>query len=101
MKEIKQADLATVAPIDIVNAINTGATIVNATYPFIKDLFAKVAELVASIQTDKLSTPKGKRIAIELLIQETEALKAQNLLQKELNKITDANFATLKDKGLI
>lgn len=43
MKEIKHAELAGIPPIDIVNAINTGATIVNATFPFVKDLFAKIA----------------------------------------------------------
>ena len=98
MKEIKHAELAAIPPIDIVNAINTGATIVNATFPFVKDLFAKIAELVASIQTDALSTPKGKRKAIEELQRVTEA---RNIVQKELNKLYDAYFKQLADKGLI
>lgn len=98
MKEIKHAELAGIPPIDIVNAINTGATIVNATYPFIKDLFGKINELVASIQTDALSTPKGKRKAIEELQRVTEA---RNIVQKELNKLYDAYFKQLADKGLI
>jgi len=98
MKEIKHEGLSAVPPIDIVNAINTGATIVNATFPFVKDLFAKIAELVSSIQTDALSTPKGKRKAIEELQRVTEA---RNAVQKELNKLYDGYFKQLADKGLI
>ncbi len=95
MAELKQEDFADKAPIDIVNLINTGATIVNATYPFIKDLFGKIAELVASIHTDKLSTAPGKRKAIEELQQEVKILNAKDVLQKQLNKIYDAAFLKL------
>lgn len=101
MKQLKQEELAGLAPIDIVAAINTGAEIVNATYPFVKDLFGKISELVKSIQTDKLSTPKGKRIAIEALQKEVDILKAKDVLQKELNKLYDARFEKLKAAGVL
>ena len=92
--KIEHAELPNIAPVDVVNILNTGGEIVNATYPFIKDLFAKIKELVGTFQTDALSTPHGKRVAIE-------ALQAQNLVQKELNKLNDKRFAELLAKGLI
>jgi hypothetical protein len=87
MKQLTKSEVKGIAPIDIVEAINTGATIVNASFPFIRDLFIKVGELVKSVQTDKLSTPKGKRLAIEALRNEVEILQAQNELQKKFNSL--------------
>lgn len=101
MKQIKHEDLAGLSPVDVVGAINAGAEIVNATYPFVKDLFGKIAELVSSIKTDKLSTPHGKRVAIEALQKEVEVLNAKDVLQKELNKLYDARFAKLIAAGIL
>lgn len=89
MKEIKHEDLPNITGEEVVAAINTGAIIVNATFPFIKDLFGKIGEWFKSIQTDRLSTPHGKRVAIEELQKNYEILAAQNKLQRELNKIYD------------
>ena len=88
--EITHADLPNITPDEIVNILNTGGTIVNATMPFIKDLFAKIKELVQGIQTDKLSTPHGKRLAIEELQRQVEILNAKDVLQKQLNKLFEA-----------
>jgi len=95
MAELNHDDLEAMAPIDVIGAINTGATIINATFPFIKDLFAKIAELVRSVQTDRLSTPHGKRVAIEELQHDMEVMKAKDALQKELNKLYDQHFHDL------
>lgn len=95
MKQVTKANLPNITPDELVNILNTGGSIVNATFPFIKDLFAKIKELVASIQTDKLSTPHGKRLAIEELQKQVEILNAKDIIQKELNKIYDENFKAL------
>lgn len=103
--EIKHEELPNIAPIDVVGAITTGATIVNATLPFITDLFKKISEFFKSIQTDSLSMPKGKRKAIEDLQKVTEARnevqKAYNKLNDEKNAQYDLWFAQLKEKGVI
>jgi hypothetical protein len=101
MQKLNQEDLEGLTPDQIIDYLNQGAVIVNASFPFIKDLFAKIKELVQSIQTDKLSTPKGKRLAIEELQRQVEILIAKDVLQKELNKLYDANFAKLAEKGLL
>lgn len=97
MAEIKRENLPTIPPIDVVGLITTGATIVNATLPFIKELFAKIGELVKTIHTDKLSRPRGKRLAIEALRKEVDILQAQNELQKKWNS---ALIRALKDAGI-
>ena len=88
--QITQADMPTITPDEIVNILNTGGTIVNATIPFLKELFAKIKELVQGIQTDALSTPHGKRLAIEELQRQVEILNAKDVLQKQLNKLFEA-----------
>ena len=89
MKKIERADLPGITPDEIVNILNTGGQIVNASFPFIKEIFGKIGELISSIKTDNLSTPKGKRLAIEELQRQVEILQAANELQKQLNKIYD------------
>ena len=91
---MKHADLAEMQPIDVVNALNTGVQLVDASIPFVKDIFGKIAELIKGLQGDELSTPHGKRVHIE-------ALEARNIAQKELNKLYDSNFAILAGKGLL
>lgn len=88
-KAIAHAELPNITPDEVVNILSTGGTILNASFPFIKDLFAKIKELVQSIQTDALSTPKGKRKAIEELQRETEILIAKDVIQKQYNKLKD------------
>lgn len=100
-KKIAHADLPNIGPEELVNILNTGGTILNATFPFIKDLFSKIKELVQSVQTDKLSTPHGKRVAIEQLREEQDISNAKDAIQKELNKLYDGYFAQLKEKGII
>lgn len=100
-KKIEHAQLPNITPDEVVNILSTGGQIVNATFPFIKDLFGKIKELVQSIQTDALSTPHGKRLAIEELQKQVEILIAKDVIQKELNKLNDTRFAELIAKGLI
>lgn len=85
MKQLKREDLKNLSPNQVLDALNTGAQIVNVGFPFIKDLFGKIGELVKTFQTDKLSTPHGKRVAIEELQKHVEVLEAQNQLQKKFN----------------
>ena len=47
----------------------------------------KIKELVQSIQTDALSTPHGKRVAIEELQKKVQILIAKDVLQKQFNKL--------------
>lgn len=86
MESIKQSDLQNITPEQLVEYLNKGSKLVEVTMPFIKEAFTKVNEFFKSIQTDKLSTPHGKRVHIE-------ALEARNILQKELNKTYDAFIA--------
>lgn len=85
MRKLQRESIRSISPSDIVSAINSGAQIVNVSFPFIKDLFMKIGELVKGFQTDKLSTPHGKRLAIEELQNRVEVLQAQNQLQKAWN----------------
>ena len=82
---MKKAEIRSANPVDFVNAINTGATVFNAVFPLIKEGFTKLAELIKSVTKDKLSTPAGKRQAIESLIEQVSVLQAQNQLQKKWN----------------
>lgn len=86
-KQIQHAELPNITPDELVNILSTGGTILNATFPFIKDAFAKIKELVQSIQTDALSTPHGKRVAIEELQKQVQILIAKDVLQKQFNKL--------------
>ena len=95
-KQLSTSELKNLTPEEIVDILNKGGKIVDATLPFIKDIFGKLKELVTSIQSDALSTPKGKRLAIEELQHQVEILNAKDAVQKELNKLNDQKIADLE-----
>jgi len=76
--QLTHEDAKTIGPDEIISTINTGVQIVEATLPFLTLLFDKIKEAIDGISGPNSPAGRLKRI---------EALEAQNLVQKELNKL--------------
>ncbi len=73
---------------DVVTGINNGTAILEAGKPLIKILFDLISEGIKNIQTDSLSTPHGKRLAIEgLLAQIKLLLDSQHELEARIHRV--------------
>ena len=88
---MKQIDFADKQPVDIIEMINTGVKIVDATLPFINGLINSLSDLGKS---DNIKTPHGKKVHIERL----EAVD-KLLIQKD--ELHDKYFLQLIEKGII
>ena len=75
---------------DIINGIQQGIKIVDATKPFISELFKKVSEWVSEIRSAP-NSPAGR-------LKRIQALEAQNALQKEENKLNNALIQSLIER---
>ena len=93
MKKLSQAESAPLSGGEIVDIIVGGVQFIDANKGWITDLFKKVGDWISEIKAAP-NSPHGRLMRIQ-------ALEAQNTLQKELNKISDAKFAILESKGLL
>lgn len=89
-KTIKAADLAGKSPEEILEILKGGVKLVEATAPYVKELFGKIGELFAGIAGNNGPKQRLKRI---------EFLEAQNQLQKAENKLLWEAIEALKPKG--
>jgi hypothetical protein len=89
MRKIKRAELPNISPNEIIDIVKGGVQLVDATLPFIKELFDKISEGVKNLGGPNSAQGKRRRI---------EALEAKDLLQKELNKLTNARLEALENK---
>lgn len=78
MRSLKKEEATPLSGEQIIDIFTTGVKLVDATEPFIKMLYDKIAEAIKNLGGP--NSPQGRRRRIE-------ALEAQNLLQKEFNKI--------------
>lgn len=81
-------------PVDVVGILNgVGIDLTdvatNVAKPLISLLFDKIKEAIANAGKNKPNSAKNVRLRIA-------ALEAQNQLQKELNKLTEARLAALE-----
>jgi len=88
-KKIDLKTAKTLNPGDIIAGLNTGIELVGAAGPILSVLFDKISDWVNQLGKNNPNSPRNKTKRIE-------ALEAQNLLQKELNKTYEARLAALE-----
>ena len=91
MKKIQARELAPLTPGEIISLIKGGVQFIDANKDDIKMVFDKIADFFRSIGGPNSPGGRLKRI---------EALEAKDRLQKELNKINDAEFTALRARLL-
>lgn len=94
MKKIQAAELPNIPVGDIIDGLNQGAVIVNATLPILQDIVGKIMEWANGLEFDSLSLPKGKRRAIE-------ALQAMEKIDQQKQELYDKYFAQLIADGVV
>jgi len=87
-KKLTAQDAEAITPDEILGYLQGGIEFVGAATPIIKVLYDKIAEAIKNLGGP--NSPQGRRRRIE-------ALEAQNLLQKEVNKVNDARLKALED----
>jgi len=88
-KQIDAKTAAEINPDEILGHLQNGVEFVGAALPIIKTLYDKIAQGIKDLGGP--NSPPGRRRRIE-------ALEAQNLLQKELNKTFEARLKALEEK---
>lgn len=88
-KQLSKAQAEAITPGEILGILQGGVDFVGAATPIIKVLYDKIAEAIKNMGGP--NSPQGRRRRIE-------ALEAQNLLQKEINKVNEARLAALEAK---
>lgn len=87
MKQLSQEESAPLNGADIAGIIEGGVQFIDANKGWITDLFKKVSEWIGEIKQSP-NSPHGRLMRIQ-------ALEAKDTLQKEWNKIRDAEIAEL------
>ena len=93
-RKFKAAELPNIEVGEIIDGLNTGAEIVGATLPILKELAEKIIEWGKGLEIDALSLPRGKRKAIE-------ALQALEKVDQQKQVVYDGYFAQLIEKGIV
>lgn len=93
-RKIAKAELPTIPVGELVDGLNQGATIIDATLPILTEIVKKIIEWASSLETDSLSLPRGKRKAIE-------ALQALEKVDQQKQELYDKYFAQLVAAGLV
>lgn len=86
MKQIKAQDLVGKTPEEIGDLLSGGIKIVEIATPLLKELFDKFTDFVSSLGKNNPNSPRNVRLRLA-------ALEQKDVLQKELNKVTNAQLA--------
>ena len=88
-KKLTAQDAEAITPDAILGILQDGVEFVGAATPIIKVLYDKIADAIKNMGGP--NSPQGRRRRIE-------ALEAQNLLQKEVNKTLEARISVLEGR---